>query len=124
MAEEQMFDVLLVEDNSTDASLSGIAIALRKPRARVGDARNVKHALGMLGARNAPRVAILGYQALQQAAGKLNGTQTVVIGFAPALSDAERQRALDYGVRAIYERPVEWRPFCDALEKMLDDWLP
>jgi hypothetical protein len=121
---EVVLDVLLVEDSQTDASLSGIAIALRNPRARVGDARNLEHALDILGTRNAPRVAVLGYQALKQAAGKLNGTQTVVIGFAPALSDAERQRALECGVRAIYERPAEWRPFCDALEKMLDDWLP
>ena len=121
---EVILDVLLVEDSQTDASLSGIAIALRKPRARVGDARNLKHALDILGTRKAPRVAILGYQALQQAAGKLNGTPTVVIGFAPALSPAERQRALDWGVRAIYERPAQWSAFCDALEKMLDDWLP
>src|SRR5688572_3618853 len=111
-----MLDVLLVDDNPTDAALSGIAIALRKPRARVGDVRNLTDALRILGNAHPPRVAILGFQALNQAAGELNGTATIVIGFTPALSAADRQRALDCGVRAIYQRPAEWRPFCDALE--------
>ena len=113
-----MLDVLLVEANPTDAALAGIAIALRRPRARVSEARNLSDALPT------SRVAILGYEALKQAPGKLGGCTSVVIGFAPRLSDAERQRALDSGVRAVYERPLEWRAFCDALEKMLDDWLP
>lgn len=113
-----MLDVLLVEANPTDAALAGIAIALRKPRARVSEARSLN------GALPTSRVAILGYEALKQAAGRLEGIPSVVIGFAPGLTEAERQRALDAGVRAIYERPVEWRPFCDALERMLDEWLP
>ena len=113
-----MLDVLLVEADSTDAALAGIAIALRKPRVRVSEARNLGGALPK------SRLAILGYDALKQAPGKLDGAFSVVIGFAPQLSAPERQRALDAGVRAIYERPVEWRPFCDALEQMLDEWLP
>ena len=113
-----MLDVLLIEANPTDAALAGIAIALRKPRVRVSEARNLSDALPK------SRLAILGYEALKQASGRLNGASPVVIGFAPQLSAGERQRALDAGVRAIYDRPVEWRPFCDALEKMLDEWLP
>jgi len=118
-----MLDVLLVEANPTDAALAGIAIALRKPRARVSEARTLTDALPILCNGNAPRLAIFGFEALKQTPGKLQGSCSIVIGFAPQLSAAERQCALDAGVRAIYERPVEWRAFCDALERMLNDWL-
>jgi hypothetical protein len=118
-----MADVVLVEDTPGDAALAGIAIALRRPRTRVRDARSLEEALRLLADGGEPGIAILGFRALKEAAVRPNGMGRAVIGFAANLTEAERRRALESGVRAIYDRPKEWRPFCDALEKLLEDWL-
>jgi hypothetical protein len=116
-------DVILVEDTPTDAALAAIAIALRRPRARVREARSLDEALRLLADGAGPHVAILGFRALKEAGAWPDGAAHRVVGFAAYLTQADRRRALESGVRAIYDRPQEWRPFCDALEKLLDDWL-
>ena len=116
-----MGDVILVEDNATDSGLAAIAIALRKPRARVREARSLDEAL-LLCAE--PCVVILGYRALRDAAGKGERIRLPAVGFAAHVTDGDRRRALAAGIRQIYERPAAWRPYCDVLEKVLDEWLP
>ena len=118
-----MPDVLLVEDTPSEASLAAIAIALRRPGTRVHETHNLKEALRFLDLNRAPAVAILGWRALKEAPAKLDKRETAFIGFAANLTEGERSRAIEAGVRAIYERPRDWRPFCDALEGLLNDWL-
>lgn len=116
-----MGDVILVEDNPTDSGLSAIAIALRKPRARVREARSLEEARLLF---TEPCVVILGYRALRDAAGKAERIRLPVVGFAANVTDGDRRRALAAGIRQVYERPAAWRPFCDVLETVLDEWLP
>ena len=116
-----MGQVILVEDNATDSGLAAIAIALRKSRAVVREARSLDEALTLF---SPPGVVILGYRALQEAAGKAERVGLPVVGFAANLTDADRRRALAAGIREVYERPAAWRPYCDALEMVLDAWLP
>ena len=119
-----MAEVLIVEDTPSEASLAAIAIALRRPDTRVHEAHDLNEALNFLDFNKAPAVAILGWRALKDAPAKLAKRETAFIGFAANLTEAERSRAIEAGVRAIYERPQDWRPFCDALEGLLNDWLP
>lgn len=115
-----MPDVLLVEDTPSDASLAGIAIALRHPRVRVHDAPGLVDALRFLEAHDKPVVVILGWRALKEVSAPLRGT---FVGFASDVGELNRERALAAGVLAIYDRPVQWREFCDALEKLLERHL-
>ena len=118
-----MADVLLVEDTPSDASLAVIAIALRHPRTRVYEVRDVKAALHLIAAGHKPRLVVLGWRALKEVPAKLGRAECPFVGFASDLTEADRRRALEAGVKAIYERPQEWRRFCDALEALLDEWL-
>ena len=119
-----MAEVLLVEDSPSDANLAGIAIALRRPGIRVQEARHLIDALRILASPTPPQLTILGWRALTDAPAKLATEDRVIVGFASNVSETERRRALEAGVRAIYARPQEWGPYCDSLERLLNDWLP
>jgi DNA-binding response OmpR family regulator len=118
-----MPDVLLVEDSSSESGLACIAIALRRPGIRVHEARNLQEAMPFLESDASPRIAILGWRALKEASTRLAHSKLPIIGFAANLTEADRRRALECGVRAIYDRPADWRPYCDALEGLLEEWL-
>ena len=117
-----MPDIVLVEDSNSESGLACIAIALRRPGVRVHEARDLQEALALLESGARPRVVILGWRALRDAA-RLPKDGIPVVGFAASLTQTDKRRALDCGVRAIYERPTDWRPYCDALEELLDQWL-
>lgn len=112
-----MVDVLLVEDTPSDASLAGIAIALRHPRVRVHDARSLDEAVRFVEVHDRPTLVVLGWRALKEVSAPLSGT---FVGFAANVGERDRERALAAGVQAVYDRPVAWREFCDALEALLD----
>jgi CheY-like chemotaxis protein len=118
-----MPDVLLIEDSSSESRLACIAIALRRPDTRVHEARDLQEALTFLESDATPRLAILGWRALKEAPARLATSKVPLVGFAANLTDSDRQRALDAGVRVICDRPNDWRPYCDALEALLDEWL-
>jgi hypothetical protein len=118
-----MPDILLIEDSPSESGLACIAIALRRPDTRVHEARDLQEALAFLEGNPRPRVVILGWQALKQATARLVKRNFAFIGFAANLTEADKRRALECGVRAIYDRPTDWRPYCDALEGLLDEWL-
>jgi hypothetical protein len=118
-----MHDIVLIEDSPRESGLACIAIALRRPNARVHEARDLHEALAFLDGNAGPRVVILGWQALKQAPARLINHNLAFIGFAANLTEADKRRALECGVRAIYDRPTDWRPYCDALEGLLDEWL-
>jgi hypothetical protein len=68
-------------------------------------------------------VVILGWRALKDAPARLAKSSFPFVGFAANLTPADKRRALECGVRAIYDRPADWRPYCDALEQLLHEWL-
>lgn len=118
-----MAEVLLVEDTPSDADLAAIAIALRHPGVRVHEANGIKDALSALARRHGPTVVVLGWRALREVPAELPRGGARFIGFATGMSEKETERALAAGVESICERPQEWRAYCDALERLLDDCL-
>jgi CheY-like chemotaxis protein len=118
-----MPDIMLVEDSSSELRLACIAIALRRPGIRVHEARDLEEALDLLESNAKPRLAILGWRALKEVPARLANSGLPVVGFAASVTEADRRRALESGVRAIYERPDDWRSYCNAIEALLDEWL-
>jgi hypothetical protein len=120
-------DVVLVEESVSESALACIAIALRRPGTRVAEARSLKEATSFVQTDSpGPLLVILGSHALQQPLAPFIaaiGERAAVVALANGVSQAGRERALRAGLRAIYERPQEWRPFCDVLEKVLDECL-
>jgi DNA-binding response OmpR family regulator len=118
-----MVEVVLVEDSSNESGLGCIAIALRRPGTRVHEARDLHEALALLESGSRPRLAILGWRALKEASAQLAKSGLPIVGFAARVTEADKRRALECGVRAIYDRPNDWRAYCDALEALLEEWL-
>jgi len=115
--------ILLIEDSSSESGLACIAIALRRPGARVHEAPGLQEALAFLERDASARLVILGWRALKEAPAQLAKSGLPIVGFAASLSEADKRRALECGVRAIYDRPNDWRAYCNALEALLDEWL-
>jgi DNA-binding response OmpR family regulator len=122
-----MVDVILVEESLSESALACIAIALRRPSARVAEARNLSEAKRIVeGLPGGKALVILGWRALRNgldaflaaAAGR-----ATVIGLAADLGEPGKERALRAGVRAIYEKPADWREYVAAVEAILGDWL-
>ena len=95
---------------------------------RVAEARNLREAKDILERQSGPSVVvILGWRALrngleaffQEAAGRAS-----VIGLAADIGESGRRRALDAGVQAIYDLPLEWKEYVNAEEMILGEWLP
>ena len=120
-----MVNVILVEESLSESALACIAIALRRPSARVTEARNLAEAKKVLGELPGGKaLVILGWRALRDGldAFVAAATGATVIGFAGDLGES-RERALRAGVRAIYDKPVEWSEYLGAMEAILGEWL-
>ena len=122
-----MVDVLLVEESLSESALACIAIALRRPHARVAEARNLSEAKAFLDRAPGGRVlVILGWGALRNG---LEGffaavrERVTVIGIAADVGEAARERALRLGVQAIYEKSSVWSEYVGAMESILGQWL-
>ena len=122
-----MVDVILVEESLSESALACIAIALRRPRLRVAEARNLGEAKNILTREPHGRVlVILGWQALRNGLDAFfaaAGAGATVIGLAAELGEAGRERALRAGVQAVYEKPADWNAYVGAMEGILSDWL-
>jgi DNA-binding response OmpR family regulator len=122
-----MVEVILVEESLTESALACIAIALRRPGTRVAEASNLYHAKDILQRQSGGSVlVILNWRALRNgledffeaAAGR-----ATVIGLAAELDERGRARALHAGVRAIYDKPADWKEYVSAVETILGEWL-
>ncbi len=123
--------VLLVEDSPAEATLACAALALRCA-AEVLAVRDIPAALDILGRRgngHSPvQIAILGREAIAGQVGKLvqalsaAGGGVPVVGIADGLGQTERTRALGTGVRALYDRPGEWRAYSALMGRVLSEW--
>jgi hypothetical protein len=119
--------VLVIEDGA-EASLVCAALALR-PEVRVVDAPDLGDALKRLEQQPGQvALAIAGVAALAGAADELVARLGVrgipVVGVVPALSPAERQRALAAGVREIHDRPAAWRPYSELIDSVVSRFIP
>jgi hypothetical protein len=121
-----MVEVILVEDSISESAIACIAIALRRPGTRVGEARNLREAGNMVdGAAGTPLV-ILGARSLSEpleAFMRLVGARAAVVGLANRIADATRERALRAGVRAVYERPLDWKDYAATVKSVLEHWI-
>jgi DNA-binding response OmpR family regulator len=117
-----MVDVILVEESLSESALACIAIALRRPGTRVAEARSLQQAHDIVQRQaDTPPLVILGWRALQLCLKPFAGT---VVGLASDVGEAQRERALRAGVRAIYDRPADWREYARVVENILAQWTP
>jgi phosphoserine phosphatase len=114
--------VLLI---ANDAEVTVICAALAKCLGvRVMEARDVGHAIKLLGAQAAaPAVAISTSASLTKSARELvetlhaRGIPFVVI--AAGLSQKARQRALAAGIKEIHDRPKDWHAYSKLIEAVI-----
>jgi hypothetical protein len=119
---------VLVIEKGAEAGLICAALA-RSPDVRVIDAPDVADALERLDRDPAPvALAIAGEMTLSADAGelvrRLGGRGIPVVGVAPGLPAAARQRALAAGVREIHDRPAEWRPYSALIDSLVARFTP
>lgn len=123
--------VLLVENSQAESTLACAALALR-PEIAVLAVSDVPAAIDLLQKRGDDtevEIAILGRDALGAAAGRLvealsrSGREIPVIGIAAGLRESDRRRALAAGVRAVYDRPRDWKTYSSFLRNVVAAWL-
>ena len=109
--------VLVIEEGA-EAALVCAALA-KQPDVRVLDAPDVRRALKRLDeGPGRVAVAIVGAAALAKSGEvvkKLGLRGIPVVGVASGLAPAERQRALDAGVKEIHDRPAQWQPYSELI---------
>lgn len=123
--------VLLIENSQAESALACAALALR-PETAVLTVSDVPAAIDLLqkgeGASEVG-IAILGRDAIGGSAGKLiealsrAGRAIPVIGVAAGLRESDRRRALAAGVRAVYDRPRDWKSYSGFMQNLLTEWL-
>ena len=123
--------VLLIENSQAESTLACAALALR-PEIAVLAVRDLPAAIDLLqkrGGESAVEIAILGRDAISGSAGKLVealsriGRDVPVIGVAGGLRESDRKRALAAGVRAVYDRPRDWKTYSGLMQNLLAEWL-
>ena len=119
--------MLVIEENAAEAALVAAALALR-PEVQVIDAPDLPGALERLQMPAAPfGLAIVGARALRgstaELVGQLGAKGVPVVVIAAGLADDARQKALDTGVREVYDRPSEWRAYADLIESVMNRFI-
>ena len=119
--------MLVIEENAAEAALVAAALALR-PEVQVVDAPDLSGALERLQAPAAPfGLAIVGARALAtsnaELVGRLGAKGVPVVVIAAGLAADARQKALDTGVREVYDRPSEWRAYADLIESVMSRFI-
>jgi chemotaxis response regulator CheB len=114
--------VLLIEESAAEAALMAAALALR-PGVRVLDAPDAIEAAVQLESSASPVVlAFAGTAALidppTELLQRLQGEGIPVVGVAAGLSESEKRRALEAGVREVHDRPDAWRSYAELIESV------
>lgn len=99
--------VLVLPDNPAEATLAESAVRLAGAEVVSEPERAV--------------VAVLGRKALRAYPGKLRIPAVAILS---RPTEEERRRALERGVRAVYERPDNWHSYSALVERALAEWLP
>jgi hypothetical protein len=123
----QKVSVLVIEENAAEAALVAAALALR-PEVQVVDAPDLQGALERLHAPAVPvGLAIVGARALgastAELVSRLGAKGIPVVAIAGGLPANARQKALDTGVREVYERPSEWRAYAELIESVMSRFI-
>jgi DNA-binding NtrC family response regulator len=123
----QRVSVLVIEENAAEAALVAAALAMH-PEVQVVDAPDLKGALERLQAPAAPfGLAIVGARALgastAELVSRLGAKGIPVVAIAGGLPASARQKALDTGVREVYERPAEWRRYAELVESLVGRFI-
>lgn len=119
--------ILVIEENAAEAVLVAAALALQ-PGVRVLDAPDAREAALRLESPPDPIVlALAGAKALAAPPAALFerlGAQGIpVVGIAAGLSDTDKRRALEAGVREVHDRPDEWRPYAALIESVASRFI-
>lgn len=119
--------MLVIEENAAEATLVAAALALR-PEVRVLDAPDAREAAMLLESPPGPVVlALAGATALAIPPAalfkRLDAQGIPVVGIAAGLSDADKRRALEAGVREVHDRPEEWRPYAELIESVASRFI-
>jgi len=123
--------VLLIENSQAESTLACAALALR-PEIAVLAVRDVPAAIDLLqkrGGESEVEIAILGRDAIGGSAGRLvealsrAGREIPVIGIAAGVRESDRKRALAAGVRAVYDRPRDWKTYSNFMRNVVAGWL-
>ena len=123
--------VLIVDESPHEAAVITSAIRLHEARLEVRTVPSAQAAYDYLhdaGSGAARRLVILGARAIADAPellSRLNGARTrhAIVGIAPQIPAAVRQRALDAGVCNVHERPSSWPQYRDLVKEILARWL-
>lgn len=99
--------VLLLEDNPAEATVAETALLFAGAELAQSPERAV--------------IAVLGRKALREYPGQL---RIPAIAILAEPTDDERRRALERGVRAVYERPATWQGYTELVGRVLAEWLP
>ena len=117
------FAVILIEDSPAEVALASAALALHSPRTRVLRALDLGGAIEILH-REPAVLAILGRRALMRSPKKLiRALPAPAIGVAAGLPETARRKVLAAGVRAVYERPMQWKQYSELMGGLLKQWL-
>ncbi len=115
--------VSLIEDSPAEEALASAALALHSPRTRVLGALDLGSAIEIL-RREPAALAILGRRALMRAPRKqIRALAIPAIGVAAGLPEAARRKVVAAGVRAVYERPTQWKQYSQMMGGLLEQWL-
>lgn len=119
--------VLVIEANAAEAALMAAAFALR-PGVRVLEAPDAHTAVMQLESPQSHVVlAFAGAAALIDPPtvllGRLQTQGIPVVGVAAGLSDVQKRRALEAGVREVHDRPNAWRPYAELIESVASRFI-
>lgn len=129
---ESVAELLLVDERADESALLYIAVSLRRPGTSIAELRQLGAVEAFLAEARArgralPRLIIAGRQALLALAYRdvppVWAAEIPVVGFAASLDLADAERMSSAGVREIHVRPLEWRPYCEAVAAILGRWL-
>jgi len=111
-----MAGVILVEESPYESALA--YLALTRTTHSVIHAKDLRAAARL--ARRA-KLAILGPRAMSRASSRqVRALGIPAVGIGVRLSDADRRRAFNAGVRAVYDRPHDWKAYLALLAGLLD----
>jgi len=108
--------VILVDDSPYESALTYLALTRTTPSVtHVPDLRSAARV-----ARGA-QLAILGPRAMSRVSHhQLRALGIPAVGIGVRLSNADRRRAFDAGVRAVYDRPRDWKAYLALIASVVE----
>ena len=111
--------VILVEGSPYESALAYLALSSETSSViQVPDLRAARR--DVTGGTVPVKLAILGRAAIARASDwQIKALQVPAVGIAAGLSDADRRRALEAGIDAVYSRPRRWKDYLALVARVL-----